>query len=477
MIASSRSNGLFFLLSGVFLLFLSAAIFTSYTWLAFVPFGILIFFFGWQQWPVIFLLLIFALPWSVEYQFTTTLGTDLPDEPLMLIVSAFFACLLFFNPSIVKEWKHPLIFLLLTGVCWTIITIFFSTDWLVSLKFVAAKTWYTAAFVLLPLVLFTNKKSIRMAGLVFLVSMLALTITALYRHYQTGLSFATINAAVQPFFRNHVNYSAMLVCLIPLLVAVFQLHKKSRPLILIAVIMVLTALFLSYARGAWLALLVGLVSYWLIKKRKLFVTYVVVMILSFAAVLWLKTNDRYLDYAHDFRTTIFHKNFEEHLVATYRLKDVSTAERFNRWIAGVRMIPDKWLTGYGPNTFYQNYKPYEIPAFKTWVSDNKDHSTVHDYFLLIFIEQGLPGLLFFLALIGAMLWYAEHLYSRTEDRFYKATTLASGVMLTMIITVNFLSDLIETDKIGSLFFLCLAVLVAVDRNTKRQVDAKTRLTA
>jgi hypothetical protein len=39
-------------------------------------------------------------------------------------------------------------------------------------------------------------------------------------------------------------------------------------------------------------------------------------------------------------------------------------------------------------------------------------------------------------------------------------------MLMMILTVNFLSDLIETDKVGSLFFLCLATLIAIDRNTK-----------
>ena len=116
------------------------------------------------------------------------------------------------------------------------------------------------------------------------------------------------------------------------------------------------------------------------------------------AVFWIKADDRYLQYAHDYRTTIFHHDFREHLQATYQLKDVSTAERFYRWIAGVRMIKDNALTGYGPNTFYNNYKPYAVPAFKTWVSDNKEHSTVHNYFLLIAIEQGIPGLLFFLLL-------------------------------------------------------------------------------
>jgi hypothetical protein len=33
-----------------------------------------------------------------------------------------------------------------------------------------------------------------------------------------------------------------------------------------------------------------------------------------------------------------------------------------------------------------------------------------------------------------------------------------------------LSDLIESDKVGSLFFLCLATLIAVDVNTKNEAQ-------
>ena len=140
-------------------------------------------------------------------------------------------------------------------------------------------------------------------------------------------------------------------------------------------------------------------------------------------------------------------------------------------IAGVRMIKDNWLTGYGPNTFYDNYKEYAVPAFKTWVSDNNDHSTVHNYFLLMAIEQGIPGLLFFIILAGAMLYYAQYLYHRIQDLFYKTTAITIGVIITMIIVVNSLSDLIETDKIGSLFFLCLASLIVTDVNSRKRSDS------
>lgn len=211
--------------------------------------------------------------------------------------------------------------------------------------------------------------------------------------------------------------------------------------------------------GRWIELL----SY---QKKLLPGLFIAGIIILLFCIFWLKNNDRYLKFAHDYRSTIFHSDFQEHLAATYELKDISTAERFYRWIAGVRMLKDEWLTGHGPGTFSSNYKPYAIPAFRTWVSDNKDRSTVHNYFLLTAVEQGIPGLIFFLLLVGFMLYYAQQLYHRLKDIFYKKIAMAIGVTLIMLITVNFLSDLIETDKVGSLFFLCLSVLIVTDINTR-----------
>jgi O-antigen ligase len=256
--------------------------------------------------------------------------------------------------------------------------------------------------------------------------------------------------------------------MIPVFFACYKLSdsKRMRRVLVTAIIVLLIALFLSYARGAWLALTTGMLAYWLIKQRLLLAAYISTIVIVLASLFWIKTDDHYLQYAHDYRSTIFHENFGEHLEATYQFKDLSTAERFYRWIAGVRMIKDNALTGYGPNTFYDNYKPYAVAVFKTWVSDNQEHSTVHNYFLLLTIEQGIPGLIFFLLLTGTMLYYTELLYHRAKDIFYKTIAATTGVIVIMILTVNFLSDLIETDKVGSLFFLCLSMLIITDANTK-----------
>ena len=459
--------------AGIFILFLLLAVYTGQYFFITAPFFILFFYVGWQQVNIVFFLLLFSLPFSFEYHFSSTLGTDIPDELLMLLVAGFFfTYLLWFPQNLpVSVWRHPLMIFFFVYLCWLILTVFFSSNILVSSKYLLAKGWYTGAFVLAPLIIFNKKRNIQTTALLLAFAMLLVTIISLLRHSFTGFSFAGINNAVTPFFRNHVNYSAMLVCTIPLFLAFYGLNKqrKIRSFILIIICILLIALFFSYARGAWLALAAGLATYRLIRKKILVGSYIAALSIVCASLFWIKSNDRYLKFANDYNTTIFHQDFREHLIATYKLKDVSTAERFYRWIAGVRMIKDNGLTGYGPNTFYDHYKEYAVPAFKTWVSKNEDHSTVHNYFLLLAIEQGIPGLIFFLILLGAMLYYAQHLYHRVKDLFYKTVAITTGVILVMIITVNFLSDLIETDKIGSLFFLCLAALIVTDRSTRKEM--------
>jgi O-antigen ligase len=469
-----KNNFLFYFFTGLFIVLIGAAVSTGEYLLVAIPFGLLFFYAGWQYRNLVFLLLLFTLPLSFEYQFSSSLGTDIPDEFLMLFVSCLFVAYWVYSPKAISKisLRHPLLLLLFIMLGWTIITVLFSTHPVISLKFLLAKCWYAGAFVFAPLIVFREKNHIRIAAITLAGSMFIVAVIALVRHYNYGLQFANINDAVYPFFRNHVNYSAMLVCTIPILVAFFSSGKtRNQKLFMVCVICIaLIALAFSYSRGAWLALLAGVFAYWLIKKRFLFYLYVAAIIFLLASVFWLKNNDRYLRYSNDFTTTIFHKDFAEHLIATYKLKDVSTAERFYRWVAGVRTIKDNWLSGYGPNTFYENYKGYAVPAFKTWVSDNKEKSTVHNYFLLTAIEQGIPGLIFLIALFGAMLYYAQYLYHRVKDIFYKTTALTVGVIVTMIITVNFLSDLIETDKIGSLFFLCIATLIVTDVNTRKDLN-------
>jgi len=228
------------------------------------------------------------------------------------------------------------------------------------------------------------------------------------------------------------------------------------------------ALYLSYSRGSWVALIAGCFAYWLLQRRILLFCFFLFIVFSVASVFWLKSNDRFLNYSNDYKTTIFHTNFNEHLIATYKLKDLSNAERIYRWVAGIRMVPDNWKTGTGPTTFYEQYKSYTVPAFKTYVSDNKEHSTVHNYFLLVLAEQGVIGVLLFVSLLVLVFWYARKIYHHANQKFWKVVAATVASIMIMQCVINFLSDMVETDKVGSVFYLCIAALIIADIKTKRK---------
>jgi len=127
------------------------------------PFLFLVLFFyaGWQNRNAVFFLLLFTLPFSFEYNFSSTLGTDVPDEFLMLFVSGLFFTYWLYSPKAVikNAWQHPLLLLLFLCLGWTLVTVLFSAQPVISLKFLLAKSWYTGAFVLAPLIIFRQKKN------------------------------------------------------------------------------------------------------------------------------------------------------------------------------------------------------------------------------------------------------------------------------------------------------------------------------
>jgi O-antigen ligase len=417
--------------------------------------------------------MIFLLPLSTELNVTDSLGLDFPDEPLLMLLTGFFFVKWMYKPQIfpISLLKSFTFLLILLHLFWIVITCFFSVDTWLSTKYFLAKIWYVIPFVLLLQIIISSKTDILKLALCLLAPMFFVVTQTIIRHSLYAFSFEGIKQTLSPFFRNHVVYSAMLVCLLAVLWCVRKLTPVTNhysKLINTGLIIGLIALMLSFSRGAWLALIMGIVTVLIIKKKWMihfWGTAIISVVIFFS---WLMYHNHYLRFAPDHDHTIFHTEFAAHLQATMEMKDVSNAERFYRWVAGINMIVTKPIVGFGPNNFYNNYKNYAQNIFKTWVSDNKDHSTVHNYFLLIALEQGLIGLMIFLALLVCVFWKLQKLYHQLQSFFYRNVALTTSIILMMIVTLNFLSDLIETDKIGSLFWMCIGISIWLETKLRNE---------
>jgi len=471
MIMRIRHNGFLITASLLFVLSIIFSVLWHDERLLLIPFALLLLPFLFQfmihSTERLFWLLLCLLPLSTEINITSSLGLDFPDEPIMMLLTAMALLRWWHQPQAFPDtvWRHPLFLLLLVHLLWIMITCFYSEQPILSVKFLLAKSWYIVPFVILPALWLKSIRNIEKMVRYLLIPMGVIMIITLLRHAVSGFSFESINRHLFPFFRNHVNYGAMLVCLLAVAFGAYQYttHDKSyRKWLQIFIIIGIVALIFSYSRGAWLALIGGLVTVWVIRKRMITPVIITALLTVLISTVWLSTDQRYFRFAPDHDRTIFHTDFSQHMSATIAFKDVSNAERFYRWIAGARMFAERPLTGFGPSTFYHNYRPYTVRRFETWVSDNPEHSTVHNYFLLTALEQGLIGLLIFCSLYFLMLWRIQKIYHQLHSYFFRIVTLTTGAILVMIGIINFMSDMIETDKIGSLFWLCLGMIIVLE---------------
>lgn len=424
-----------------------------------------------KQTGSLYWLMLVMLPLSAELNITDTLGMDFPDELLLLAVTAAAVAKMIHQPLLFYPvFRTPLLLFILIHLLWVAFSACLSTEPLLSAKFLLAKTWYIIPLVLVTPLLLRNMHHYSRLAICLLIPLFLVIVQTLVRHGLYGFEFTAINKTVGPFFRNHVNYSAMLVCLLPAGWAAWHFTKATayKKWIAVALGIALAGLATAYSRGAWLALLIVPVAVWIFQKKRMGSFLIATLAATSLLLAVLISNNNYLRFAPDHNRTIFHTNFREHLGATITLKDVSNAERFHRWVAGIRMVTERPLTGFGPNSFYNQYRPYTVSAFKTWVSNNPEHSTVHNYFLLTAIEQGIPGLAILLLLWAALLLAAQHLYHSFQRVFYRTIALITGVVLCMITVINFTSDMIETDKIGGLFWLSAGVLISLQLKLKEE---------
>jgi len=416
---------------------------------------------------VIYFLLFLLIPVSTEMDLPGGIGIDFPDELLMLglfLVFIIWAAHRFFQWDM-KPLLHPVSIILLAHYCWIAVTAFTGVDTVIGIKFLLSKSWYIVVFYLMALYLLASRDDFRTIFKVFFGALVLTYLIIIYRHgVEHDFSFAGVNFVVGPFYRNHVTYGAIGAVFLPFLIYLIHSGKKSGVwyyTYLLGAVVLLIGINLSYTRAAIGAIILAL-GFIAIMKYKL--TKWAILASCLIAILFVSNllrENNYLNLAPRYEKAISHTTFDDLLDATYKLEDISTMERVYRWVAGFHMVGNKPILGYGPNNFYSSYKSHTINKFRTYVSDNPERSGIHNYYLMVAVEQGIPGFLIFIALIFAVLIYAEKVFHMSTDKDDKALVLAAASSFFIVLILLLMNDLIETDKIGALFFLSMAIIVRV----------------
>jgi len=462
----------FYFLCGLSIICFATGIYIDQVILQLLPFAALVVSVALLNFKLLYYLLIASIPVSISYEIGDSLVLNLPTEPLMAGFLLLLPLYFLLHPD--KENKallnHPLILLLLLMLLWSGISTIYSTEKLISAKYFFAKCWSVFSFGLLTALVVKNVNNYKVWFWCFLIPLVLVTIYILLRHYSFNFSFSLVNRTMSPFFRNHVDSAVTQVAFLPFVICSRFLFKKgaiARLIIDCSIPLLIVGIYYSYTRAAIASIAIIAIVYIIVKFKLMYPTIIAGIIAVFAFLFVMQQNNTYLNYAPDFKKTIYHSNWRSHLMATVAMQDVSAMERVYRWIAGFRMAAEKPIVGFGPGAFYENYKKYTISSFKTYVSDNPEKSTVHNYYLLVLIEQGIAGLLLLLSIIVITLVKAQRLFHSDLPPPYKYIVMASIMSFVVLLANNFLSDLVEVDKTGSLFFMNIALIISLDLMYKR----------
>ncbi len=428
-----------------------------------IPFGVLALLWGIQDFRRFYLLMWATIPFAIEVDLPGGLSTDLPAEPLMWITCFLLIGYLFlYHRNIDFSFiLHPVFVILTIHFFWIILTTIISNEPLISLKYTLAKSWYLTCFVLIPLLLFRDINDFKQWGLAVLIPIAGTIVIVLARHSQYDFSFATVNNSVIPIYRNHVDYACCLGIVFPYLwiLRKWFVSFAAKGFLFLSVGLFLAGIYFSYTRAAWLCVPLGILIYFIIRMRLMRVVIPLAIAAAIMVTAWLAYDNAYIEYAPNYEKAIAHQKFNTLVSATYKMEDISTVERFYRWVAGYYMIKENPWVGYGPASFYSLYHSYVDRHFTTYVSDNPERSGMHNYYLMVAVEQGVTGLIIFIMLLMVVLLYGESLYKRMksvqEKQFLMAALVSFGCNL-FVLTLN---DMVETDKLGSFFFFSIAVVI------------------
>jgi len=426
----------------------------------------------------VFYLLLFCLPLSMEVSLPGGFATDLPTEPLMVGLMLIYLVYLLRHAKHkdASFLKHPLSFLILLHFFWLVNCTIHSEFIFVSTKFTLAKFWYIVVFYFMAGGLLKTEKDIRNYLWCVFCPLIFTVVIILIRHALEGFAFDQINNVMFPFYRNHVNYASLLGLFVPF---VWYLRKGYRVwstkwwVLVLGLLILIAGIQFAYTRAVYVALIAAIGAQYIIRFRLIKLALALSLAGLVATVMYFSVNNAYLEYAPNFEKTVAHTEFDNLVAATTKGEDVSLMERFYRWIAGGYMIQKRPWFGFGPGNFYNYYQSYTVSSFKTYVSNNPEKSGVHSYYIMTAVEQGIPGMLIFLFINIYFLIFGESVYHQCRSKFLRHMVMALLLSVVVINTLLIINDLIETDKIGSFFFISLALLINIHLINRKQLEADT----
>jgi O-antigen ligase len=383
--------------------------------------------------------------------------------------------------TVKKIAKHPISIILLIEISWMILCSATSQLKLVSLKFTFIRICYVLAFYFTTIIWLKKRNNPLLLYIIYGIGMIVPIIYTLSEHSVYGFKQAGAYIITKPFYNDHTVYGACIAFIIPPICSLIfnkkHFFKSSLfQVFLVALLLLLiVAEYFSFSRAAWLSLAACLLLLFLIRigmngKQFLIITAFIALILSFNI-------NTVLNKISDNSSISNKENLVTQIKSITNTKtDASNKERINRWKCAVRMFFEKPILGFGPRTYkfyYGNYQTREDMTYISTFNGTKGHA--HSDYLSYLCETGAPGFMIHCVLYLAVIYFAINYIKNTKDR--KKKVIATSVLLSFFTFVvhGIFNGFMEEDKMASLVFYSMAILVFQIEKEKTECEKKATL--
>jgi putative inorganic carbon (HCO3(-)) transporter len=143
--------------------------------------------------------------------------------------------------------------------------------------------------------------------------------------------------------------------------------------------------------------------------------------------------------------------------------DASNLERLNRWGSAWRMFKERPFVGWGPGTYMFQYAPFQLSSEKTIISTNAgDAGNAHSEYIGPLSESGVFGMLSFIIVVIAVLYYAIILYPKIKNAEHRLYLMSLLLGLITYLIHGMLNNFLDTDKASAPFWGFIAAIVAIE---------------
>lgn len=458
---------LLYALIGIYLIAIVYCLLNDFLYIFLLPvvLGVLYCAFYHLEYLLLFAVACTPLSLNLEEQEIAGVGLYLPTEPLLAgsMFLMFFKMLS--NKSIDKRiFYHPISYLIYLYLGWIGLTCITSEFPVVSVKFLITRLWFISTMYFLMTHIFQNQKRIWQFVLCYMFALTIVIIYTVVRHAEFGFDKESAHWVMEPLFKDHTSYGAVLAMFTPMLLALLfwrNMNLLLRVILSIAMLILIVGLVLSYTRAAWISV-VGAGCILIVLLLKVQLRTLLLGTALAGALLVLAWDDIQVSLKGNKQESS--DKLDEHVSSISNVSsDASNLERLNRWNCAMEMFYERPIVGWGPGTYQFVYAPFQRSGDRTIISTNQGNGgNAHSEYLGPLCEQGFPGMVLILSLLYMVSALSFRLFYTLKTYHNKLIVAGAYLGLMTYFIHGTLNNYLDTDKASVPFWGFIAILVATD---------------